>query len=159
MRYLSFLLAVLISISVAGQANLLEKKGNLYFYKGQTYECSELDIVYKEHQESYDIYLSGLKSKNASYTVALLGIPFLVGGGLGLISAGFNPKIVGPLLLLSGGIIELIGLIIPKKIGNRKLRKAQSKFNHKMIEQHGYNSDASLLFGATENGLGFVFQF
>ena len=158
MKYISVLIAVLISLSVTGQSYLLEEKGDDYLYKGQLYSIDELDVLYEDHQKSMDLYLSGLRNKDDAYTIALLGIPFIVGGGLGLMSGGFSPKIIGPLLILSGGAIELIALI-QKPIGNWKLRRARSHFNYNMIERHGYQSDISFAFGVTNNGMGLVLQF
>jgi len=158
MKYLIILIAILISFSVLGQDYFLEKKGDIYFYKGQLYSFDELAILYEDHPASMDLYLSGKRSKIGAKIFAILGIPFLVGGGLGLASGGFNPKILGPLLILTGGAIELIALI-PKGVANRRFRKARRLFNYEMIERHGYQSDTSLSLAATGNGVGFVLQF
>jgi hypothetical protein len=158
MRYLSFLIVMLISFSATGQANLLEKKGGEFMYRGESYTSSELDLVYENHLESMDLYLSGLRYKEVANIIAILGIPFLVGGGIGLVSGGFSPKALGALLIVSGGIIELIALV-PKGVGNWKLRKARRTFNYDMIERQGYNTDTSLSFRVTGNGLGLVYQF
>ena len=158
MKYISFLIAVFISFSASGQANLLEKRGGNYYYKGQKYQCDELSEVYEEYQVALDLYFSGRNSKRAANIVAITGVPFVLGGVLGLASGDFGGQIFGAFSLVAGSLLELVALI-PRGIGGRKLRKARKIFNYEMIDRHGYNEDVSISFSQTPNGLGLVMNF
>ncbi len=154
-----------ISYSLVGQADLLEKKGRKYTYKGVVYKCKELSTIYKDNQEAMDLYISGRSHKKAANLTAYIGLGFIglgLGSGLAGSIAGGDIGLVGLILgVLSAGVgivLEIVA-ITPRIVGNRKLKKARKTFNFEMIERHGYKSDTSLLFGVTKNGIGLVMQF
>ena len=158
MKYLWILFALLISFSAVGQADLLTKKGFKYYYKDKKYKCKELGIVYKESQNALDLYNSGRGNVKAANILGYTGLGFIVLGTGGLFTDSFEGVILGGLSILTGLVVELIALV-PRGIGNGKLKKARKTFNFEMIERKGYNSDTSLSLGITRNGFGFVYQF
>jgi len=158
MKYLTLSLLLFFSLSTYCQADLLEKVKGKYFYKGNVYQQKELGSVYEILQESLDLYISGMKRRKSSNVFTYIGLPFTVGGILGLSSDGLDNIVFGGISFLIGGIIELVA-IFPRLEGNHKLRKALRTFNYEMIERYGYQSDTSLSLGMTGNGLGFVYCF
>jgi len=125
---------------------------------GKTYSSKQLGEVYIEYNKSMDLYLSGESNKRAANIIAIIGAPFVVGGIIGVTSGDYGGVVLGALSLVAGGIIEIVALI-PRGVGSSKLQKARRIFNYEMIERHGYNAETALSISATENGLGFVFQF
>jgi len=160
MKYLILLVACLISFSAMGQADLLEKKGRKYYYKGKVYKSSYLGAIYNQSPEAYRLFKSGKKKKKRAMIFALTGLG-LMGTGALLARTGVD---FGPAQVIGGGMIGLgviseIIAIFPAIGGHRRMKKALKTFNHDMIERHGFQSETSLVFGVTGNGVGFVIQF
>ena len=158
MKYLLLLVLVFFCFDSFSQNNLLEKSGRKYTYKDEVYKCKELGDVYKIHQESLDLYNSGRANKRAANVVAIVGVPFALGGFILTSSGSIEGLIFGILSIAASVVIELVALI-PRGAGSAKLRKARKTFNFEMLERHGYQSETSLVFGVTTNGLGLVYQF
>jgi len=159
MKFLSILIALFITSSAMGQADLLMKKKSIYYFKNKEYKCEELGVVYKDHPKSLELYYSGKSVANISGTIGYIGLGFLVAGfGVTFTSDGYGSAAVGGLSIIVGLLFEVVALV-PLSIGKNKLKKARRLFNFDMMEKHGYESNPSLSFGATGNGLGLVYQF
>jgi len=158
MKYLICLIVLLISFSAAGQADLLEKRGSKYFYKDEVYKGSELVSIYIDHQESLDLYLAGRSNIRAANSTALIGVPFLVLGIVGLTSGSLLSAGLGYISVLGGVVLELTALI-PRARGSQKLKKARKDFNYEMIRRHGYEEDTSLSLQINQGGMALVFTF
>jgi hypothetical protein len=158
MKYILLFIALGFFSSVTAQSNLLLKEKGKYFYNEKEYKCEELGDVYINYPESLITYISGRRNKRAANVVAITGVPFLIGGAIGLASDDIGGVIFGAFSFVSGGLLTIISLI-PRGIGNAKLQKARKMFNYEMIERHGYREDTSLSIGVTPNGVGLVYQF
>jgi hypothetical protein len=158
MKYLIILTAVLISFASFGQADLLEKKGRKYIYKGKVYKSSYLGSIYSQSPEAYKLFKSGKKKTRRAKIYGLTGLG-LIGVGFSSIQfQDFNIAVIGGGVIVLGVISGTIA-IFSAIGGHRRLKKALKTFNYDMIERHGYQSDTALAFGVTHNGLGFVLQF
>jgi hypothetical protein len=159
MKFLVLVIAVLISFSAAGQADLLEKKGGKFYYKGKVYKREYLGSVYTQSPEAYRLFKSGIKNNTRAKIFGLTGAG-LIGGGilLAVIIDSIATLTIGAGAIVLGVISADIALVFVIK-GHVRLKKAFNTFNHEMIEKHGYQTDTSLNFGVTNNGLGFVYQF
>ena len=153
------ILGLFITMVSFGQDNHLEKKGKRYIFNGKEYKCKELGEVYSTYQPSLELYLSGRKMKRRARNMSYVGLGLIGGGiGVGLAVGDVEGAVVAGLSIAGGILIEIIALA-PRGIGNAKLKKARKEFNYEMIRRHGYDSDVSLSFGLTTNGVGLVYSF
>lgn len=158
MKYIATLLLLLFAISGFSQAEFLEKRRNIYVYKGKAYKCDELGEVYKEYQESLDLYISGMKHRSAANTMTYVGLGLLGIGIGGVRTDDLGWKVIGGLSIFGGVLIEFIA-IIPRGIASGKLAKARKDFNYEMIRRYGYKEDTSLNLQLNQNGLALVYSF
>ena len=158
MKILWVFIALLFSCAALGQAELMSKKGSKYYYKNKIYNYKELGTVYAGHDEALEIYMSGRGNIRGANVMAYTGLGMIL-LGVAMASGGrLDGGILGGFSIATGVLLEVIGLI-PRGIGKSKLSKAMKTFNFDMIERHGYNTDPSLSFGMTRNGIGLVYQF
>ena len=158
MKGLMFFLLVLFTSSAFGQADLLEKKDRLYLYKGSSYKCKELSPIYSQSPEAFKLYMSGKKKKKRARVFAYVGLGLMSSGVLAILTDDITTEVFGAGGFLLGLVCELIA-IAPTIRGSIKFKRALETFNYEMIEKHGYQSETSLVFGVTGNGLGLFFQF
>jgi len=95
MKFLALFLLVLFSFSATSQADLLEKKGRKYLYKGKQYKCKELSSIYSQSKDAYKLYKSGKRKKKVARIFAYTGLGLLVSGGiLGILTDDFNIAVI-----------------------------------------------------------------
>ena len=158
MKNLLFLLFILLPLLSFGQADLLQKAQGKYYYKQKVYQEDELSVIYKAHQESLDLYISGLNKKKLAKTYTWIAAAFFVGGIAGTASDRIDNKVFGGLSYLCGITFGLM-TISPRIKGKYRLNKAMSTFNHEMIRRHGYNEETSLSIQLNQNGIALLYAF
>jgi len=158
-KVLLSLLALMVSFSLLGQADILTKKGKKYYYKGEDYKCKELGPIYEQVPEAIQKYESGLSHKKTARILTFAGLG-LIGAGIAIpfFSHSFGPLVIGGLSIMGGITVQIVA-IFPRIRGGNQIRKAKDIFNFEMIKRHGYDNRSSLSLNSTSNGIGLVLTF
>lgn len=158
MKYCICIILFLFVYSAHGQVDLIAKDNGKYIYDLKIYKCKELGPILEKSEKASMMYQSGINHYKAAKYMFFTG---LVTGGLGiyLISAS-NAFIdeTGALLTVGGAVVSVLALL-PRIFGDNKIEISVELFNIDMIEKHGYQSNVSLSFEETNNGVGFVLRF
>ena len=155
MKFLGILLFLLFSSVVIGQADIVTIEGSRYYYKGEEYKRSELGPIYKQSEEAYQLYNSGIMFSKISKVTVDIG---LVALGVGIFFASgrdWNAAVPAFYSAIGIGILA----IIPKINSSLKMSSARQTFNFEILEREGYNSSYSLDIGGVTNGIGLFFNF
>ncbi len=154
-----FFLLLLNTVCTSAQDYLLIKEKGKYYHNGQEYKCKELGQVYRESEEALKWYNKGRRNLRVATYLSFGGLA--LGGvayGIGSSAEDLGALAVIALLLGVGLIVELVAVVFALR-GSGKLKRAREEFNFDMLEKFGLQSDMSLTFGGTKNGVGLILQF
>lgn len=159
MKFVFIIVVFLLPFLVHGQAELLERDGYTCYFKGETYKFKELSPILSKSPQAMKYYNSGLSKYSLNKGFVLTGLGIAIGGAYFIAKSNdTKAESFGVRIIMLGLIVELSSLI-PKFIGDHKIRKAISIYNFEEIEEHGISLEPTISFKETNNGIGLVLSF